>query len=402
MTSVPLLSAMEPRRPSDPGGIGVSHLHEVEVGQHAHGPVGHLLRCRSQGGPLGRIGNRLLTAIGVQHQDLRPHRQTGENVAGPHAHDVGQGQSHDVGAALGSQVGRPELAGEDLLGSQAPEKIPIEGTVGGQGHVGHELHPVLGDGPDRGDELERGPFVVAHGGGQSHELLTSGTGGRNRVVVAVEVALTERGREPERAALHRFGYQFGHGSQLLGIRRSAAGRSSHDHPADRGVSHQKPGVDGKAPIDPVEVLSKRPPLPGSRSFERAQRNPFDHRHHPLDVLRIVAADGGDRESTVPSHHGRHAMNGRRAGGRVPQELCVVVGVDVDETGADHLAGDVDLFGAVLVDLPDGRHPAGSDTHVGQAARRSRSVDHKAAPQNPIEQLSPRSPRRLQPARLRSP
>jgi hypothetical protein len=100
--------------------------------QHSHGPVGHLLRCHSQGGPLGRVGNCFLTPSGVQNQDLRPDRQTGENVAGPHAHHVGQGQSHDVGAALSSHVGRPELAGEDLLGCQTPEEVPIQGTVGGQ------------------------------------------------------------------------------------------------------------------------------------------------------------------------------------------------------------------------------------------------------------------------------
>jgi hypothetical protein len=244
--------------------------------------------------------------------------------------------------------------------------------------------------------------VVAHRGGQSHELLTSGAGGRNRVVVAVEVALTQRRREPECAAFDRLGHQFGHGGQLLGIRRSATGRWSHHHPADGRVSNQEPGVDGKAPIDPVEVLSERPPLPGSRSFERAQRDPFDHRHHPLDVLNIVGADRGDRESTVSPHHGGHPMNGRRAGGRVPQELCVVVGVDVDETGTDDLAADVDLLGAVLIDLADGRHPSGTDSYVGQAARRSRPVDHNPTPQHAIEQLSPRRPRRSRPSRLRSP
>ena len=72
----------------------------------------------------------------------------------------------------------------DLLGGQAAEQVPVEGAVGGQRHVGHQLHPVVGDGADGRDELERGAGVAAQRAGQRDELLegrphaTAPVGGR--------------------------------------------------------------------------------------------------------------------------------------------------------------------------------------------------------------------------------
>ena len=59
-------------------------------------------------------------------------------------------------------VARRELLLVDLGGGEAPEQVPVQRPVGRQRHVGHQLDPVGADLAHRGDELERGAFVVAH------------------------------------------------------------------------------------------------------------------------------------------------------------------------------------------------------------------------------------------------
>src|SRR2546430_2163864 len=67
----------------------------------------------------------------------------------------------------------------------------------------------------------------------------------------------------------------------------------------------------------------------------------------VDVLGVcpaptaARAERRDREAAVAAENGGDAVQRRRAGGRVPQQLGVVVRVDVDEPGAHDLAGAVD-------------------------------------------------------------
>jgi hypothetical protein len=80
--------------------------------------------------------------------------------------------------------------------------------------------------------------------------------------------------------------------------------------------------------------------------------------------RSGGADGGD---AVP--------DGRR-GQRVPGELGVVVGVDVDETRCDHQAGGVELLGALLRDVADGHDQAVADAHGREVGLAARTVDDR--------------------------
>ena len=68
----------------------------------------------------------------------------------------------------------------------------------------------------------------------------------------------------------------------------------------------------------------------------------------------------EAEAAVADHHRRDAVPARQRAVRVPEDLGVVVGVQVDEArrddqavGVEHLVG---LVGADLADLGDPRRP----------------------------------------------
>src|SRR5262249_53231165 len=71
-------------------------------------------------------------------------------------------------------------------------------------------------------------------------------------------------------------------------------------------------------------------------------------------VAIGLPTGGDREPAVPHHDRGDAVPGRRAGRRVPEELTVVVRVDVDEAGREDEARPIQLRLAALRHATAGR------------------------------------------------
>ena len=267
MTSVPRAVGDVAQRPAHPRRARVGHLHEGEVGQHAHRPgrpaFSAPARRRGPGrrGRRPRPGARRASRASTSRQPGRP----GSRVVGPHPHHVGQGQGDHVGARGRGQVGRLQLLLVDLLGGQAAEQVPVERPVGGQRHVGHQLHPLVGDGADGGDELERGAGVVPQGAGQGHELVEGGRsatgpgGGRRR---GGPRRARTRTRGPRRPATPRPARPWPPAARASAS--LAGGGVAHDHPADGRVPDQEAGVDGQAAVDPVEVLARTSASPTAR------------------------------------------------------------------------------------------------------------------------------------------
>ena len=85
---------------------------------------------------------------------------------------------------------------------------------------------------------------------------------------------------------------------------------------------------------------------------------------PYNELACIGSDRSKREPAVP-HDGRcHSVPTRAGSCRVPEHLCVHVGMPVDEPGRDDMAIGIDLGGAPVRDGADLRdHPTG-DTDVG--------------------------------------
>ncbi len=135
----------------------------------------------------------------------------------------------------------------DLLAGQAAQQVPVERPVGGQRHVGHQLHPVVGDRSDGRDELEGRPLVAAQGAGQGHELRRTrrcwtAPGGGPRP--GGPRRATTRGRGHRRRATPPPGRTMA--ATWSGVGLVPGGAVAHHHPAHGRVADQEPGVDRQA------------------------------------------------------------------------------------------------------------------------------------------------------------
>jgi len=153
------------------------------------------------------------------------------------------------------------------------------------------------------------------------------------------------------------------------------------------VADEEAGIDAETTVDAGEVLGERGPGPRAATLERFDGDAFHHRHHPLDVPSVVGPERCDGEAAIPPENGGDAVEDRRVGGGVPQELGVVVGVEVHESRADDPALGVDRPGGGLVGAADGGDPSVAHADIGDGGRRTGAVDHGAAPEQQIEHVS---------------
>ena len=176
----------------------------------------------------------------------------------------------------------------------------------------------------------------------------SACAGRDRVAVPVRVGPGLGRREPEAAGLDRLGQEPGHGGDLLVVGHLRAPLVTH-HPAPQGtVPDQEAGVDPEVALQLAEVVAEAGPVPGEAVLERHQRHPLDLGHHPADVVVVLGLDRGQGEAAVAPDDRGHPVQVGGGGGRVPEQLGVVVGVGVDDAGGDHQALGIELGGAGLV------------------------------------------------------
>ena len=211
------------------------------------------------------------------------------------------------------------------------------------------------------------PGMAVQRSGQPQELVARRGARRHRVAVAVVVRGRLRGREAHRARVERVVQQALHLNDLL-VGGGLADRvgAHHDAP-ERRVPGEEAGVDrGAARLDPLEVVAERLPVPRQALLQRRERDALDPGHQPRQIVDVLVGGGREREPAVAAEHGGDAVHRRRARRRVPQQLRVVVRVEVDEAGRDHEVGRVDRARRALVDVADLDDPA-----VADARRRPR-------------------------------
>ncbi len=168
-------------------------------------------------------------------------------------------------------------------------------------------------------------------------------------------------RPPAAAGVHRLVQQPAQ-LAMLGVRRHHAGLGALEaqHP-DEHRRHRDVGehVDGlRMAVDAVEELRIGDPVPGKPASHRLvgdRLDPGHGEHRPIPHLRTHR---GEPEPAVSDHHRRDAVPAGQRQVRIPEELRVVVRVQVDEAGRDD-------------------HPAGVEHPVGvggaQPCRSSRCV-----------------------------
>jgi hypothetical protein len=142
----------------------------------------------------------------------------------------------------------------------------------------------------------------------------------------------------------------------------------------------------KAPtFNRLQVLRERLEAPVDARLQRVERHAFDVLERAGDHITVLGPGGGDAEPAVAHDHTRDAVPARRREVAVPQDLGVVVRVDVDEPGGEDEAVEVDDLrdvgvgrgarGAGRVDRGDA---VAGDQHVGGPSGRAGAVDERGA------------------------
>ena len=105
---------------------------------------------------------------------------------------------------------------------------------------------------------------------------------------------------------------------------------------------RNPALTPRRPSSASRYSPKVDQVHGTPCLERGQGHALDLGHHAADVVGVLGVDRGQGEPAVAADHRRHAVHVGRGGGRVPEELGVVVGVRVDDAGGHHEPGGVEL------------------------------------------------------------
>ncbi len=322
----------------------LDHHHHRRVGvapQHLR----HVVRiaARPAAGPAsaGSDSTSIRRSSGSENNGPHPGRASSEepveeaDVERPRVeHDLGD----DVAAAASGVVRRRQLQ-RHLVPPPGvdQQRVPVERAVGGGRHVGHEVQDRTRERPGARVHRQRRAGVRPQHRRQLHQLGRRRRPRRHRVAVAVAVAGAERRRQPE-AALGQGGLQQrlhpGPTSSSDATPSTAASPIANRRNAE--WPHEEPGVDrdGCRPIASshspkrvqshdnagLERLERACPRPGPSSAAGSRRAPVPSGARVKPQLPPI--DGGD------------AVERRRRGRRVPRQLGVVVGVQVDEAGRD--------------------------------------------------------------------
>ena len=111
-------------------------------------------------------------------------------------------------------------------------------------------------------------------------------------------------------------------------------RVAHHEQPHRGVPDVRGVVeDGAVPLDRVEVLGERLEVPRDPGLERREAHVLDVLERAPDEAAVLRSARRDREPAVAGDDAGDAVPRRRRERGIPEDLRVVVGVDVDEPGA---------------------------------------------------------------------
>ncbi len=276
------------------------------------------------------------------------------------------------------------------------EDLPVE-PLAGDGLGEAERHrpagraadlgqdPDLGDGALRGGAvlgpehrrgLEHAAPVAAEHAGQGQELVEARERAGDRLSVGPRVEDGAARGEAEGAGGHGLLDQLDHLGEVLGGRVRVEGPVAHDVAAQRAVADHAADVEALRPaVELGQVLAVGLPLPREAAHDGVGGDVLDGLHHLGEAAAVLGPARGEGDAAVADDHRGHAVEARRGAQRVPRDLGVEVGVDVDEAGGDEPAGGIDgarrrpLHGADV-----GDHAVG-DGNVGADRRCSGPVDH---------------------------
>ena len=265
-------------------------------------------------------------------------------------------------------IGRHAICGYTSPGSAAPRSTVRSAAPGlsaarderGPRDRDAVLHRELGEllepqpGPDR--HLDDALADLAQHRRERVDLVDVGEAARHRAAERALVVGLARRREADRAG------SIASRRRSRIVRDLVVGRgpllaAEHEQP-QRRVADERADVEALvALVERVEVLGERLEAPVDALVEGLHRHALDVLERAHDRVAVLGPGRRDREAAVAHHHAGDAVPARRREVAVPEDLRVVVGVDVDEAGREHEAVEVDHLGAgVGLELARARRP----------------------------------------------
>ena len=210
-------------------------------------------------------------------------------------------------------------------------------TVDRGGELAHPRHLALGRREVLAEragrrELEDPGAELAERAADAEQLVLRGERAGHRLTVDRHVRDRARRRHAERAGFDRLAHDDGHRLDV-GLGRGLVLRAAlaHDVAAHRAVRDLRADVEHlRDAVDRVEVLGEGLPAPLDPVRERGAGDVLDAFHQPDQPLVLVGLHRREADAAVAHHDGRDAVPARRREHRVPGDLAVEVGVDVDE------------------------------------------------------------------------
>ena len=222
--------------------------------------------------------------------------------------------------------------------------------------------------------------------GERVQLRRIGEGSRDGVASRRLVPGGARRGHAERAGRHGLAQRRLHGREI--VRTGALVRRTtlaHRVDAQRAVS------DVGADVQPERASSRgtgstrgKDSHPhGMPAAMAARGHVLDAFHQEHEIVAVGGATGREADAAVPHHHRGDAVEARRRAERVPGDLRVEMGVDVDEAGRDQLAARVDHLAGGTVVASDAGDAIADHGDVGLVARTTAAVDDEAAADHEI-------------------
>ena len=238
------------------------------------------------------------------------------------------------------------------------------------------------------DHLQHALADLAHGLRDGHQLALGRMQRRRGRAVAGFVLDRARGRKADGAGVHRLGCQPPHLVAVsLGGRLAPRSALAHHVHAQRGMRQLRGDVDVKGlGLQRVQVFGEAFPAPGEALGQHGARQVFDAFHEFDQHVALLRPARREANTTVAHDAGGDAVPGRRRELFAPHRLRVVVGVDIDETGRDDLAGGVDFQRAGAQVGTHRRDRMTIDSDVANEGRTARAIDDGAAPDHYVEHV----------------
>src|SRR3954453_23239336 len=142
------------------------------------------------------------------------------------------------------------------------------------------------------------------------------------------------------------------------------------------MPNQEPDIDGCSPVEAGQPLAERRPLPVEDGSECFERHALDPSHHLGEGVLVVRTRGGEREAAVAAENRGDAVLHGRARGRIPEQLRVVVRVQVNKPWRYRLPFGINGFRYQLVDIADCDDPSVAYTDVTVTCGCAGAVDDR--------------------------